>query len=73
MTDQIKRGIGYEVNSLFQGKGLVNRESTVEVNSLRALKLGGQEGVFGWKTTFPGSFGGFKKRLPNMLCDLAIS
>ena len=44
MTAQIKRGIEDEVNSLLQGKGLVNTGETDEVKSLRALKLDGQEG-----------------------------
>ena len=44
MQSPIKRCIEDEVNSLLQGKGLVNRVATGEVKSLRALKLGGQEG-----------------------------
>ena len=44
MTDQIKRGIEDELNRILQGKGLVDRKTTGEVKSLRALKLGGQEG-----------------------------
>ena len=40
----MKRGIEDEVNSLLQGKVLVNRGETDEVKSLRALKLGGLEG-----------------------------
>ena len=40
----MKRGIEDEVNSLLQGKGLVNRGAPREVKSVHALKLGGKEG-----------------------------
>ena len=69
----MKRGIEYEVKSLLQGKGLVNREATGEVKSLRALKLGGQEGGNWLEITFPGRFGRLRQILPNMLCVQAIS
>ena len=48
-----KRGIEYEVNSLLHGKGLVNRGSIGEVKLLRALKLGGQEGVNSLENNVP--------------------
>ena len=53
MPDQTKRGIEYEVNSLLHGEGLVNRGSIGEVKLLRALKLGGQEGVNSLENNVP--------------------
>ena len=73
MKDQMKRVIEDEVNSLLQGKGLVNRVATDEVKSLRALELGGQEGGVGWKIKFPRSFVGIRQSLNNMICVQAIA
>ena len=53
MTAQMKRCIEDEVNSLLHGKGLVNRGSIGEVKLLRALKLGGQEGVNSLENNVP--------------------
>ena len=68
----MKRGIEYEVNSLLQGKGLVNTGETGEVKSLRALKLGGQEVGNRLEIMFPGKFGGLRQRLLNMICVQTI-
>ena len=64
----MKRGIEDEVNRIIQGKGLVNMGATGEVKSLRALKLGGQEGGNRLEIMFPGKSGGLRQRLPNMIC-----
>ena len=42
MAAQMKRGTKDEVNSLPPGKVLDNRRVTVEVNDMRAFKLGDQ-------------------------------
>ena len=73
MKYQIKIFIEDELNSLLQGRGLVNRGATGEVKSLHALKLGDQEGRVSWKITVPGRFGGLRQILPNMLCFQGIA
>ena len=53
MTDQTKRGIKYEVNSLLLGKGLTKRRVTDEAKELHGAKLGGKEGESRSKYIFP--------------------